>query len=230
MITKTAVTVSLLAVLTAGHPGTARPNAQDQVFLRTAHQGNLAEISAARIAQQRGTTSGVRDLATRWISDHTSADRSLVQAAIALDVVLPAAPTPAQEALTARYRNAPDAEFDPLWVSTQVTEHQRAASLVTAELTAGASPTVTALAHSAGPMISTHLRLLTALEPAVGAAIPARPDVPRPGSAPLPPPAAPPADQSSVAPVRETPGWTQPRANTAIPIPGGPWPSTTAAP
>ncbi|TQS46783.1 DUF4142 domain-containing protein [Cryptosporangium phraense] len=207
-----------------------QPNAQDRLFLRTAHQGNLAEISAARIAQQRAGTSTVRDLAARWIDDHTFADQALTQAAIALDVVLPATPTPEQEALAERYRTATADEFDRLWVSTQVTEHQRATSLATAELTAGASETVKALARAARPMVSDHLRRLADAEPAVGAAVPAEPDVPRPGSVPAVSTAPSPGWRVE-EPAGGTPGWTQPRPSaTGIPVPGGPWPSVTPAP
>ncbi|WP_051571032.1 DUF4142 domain-containing protein [Cryptosporangium arvum] len=210
-------------------------NAQDRLFLRSAHQGHLAEISGARIAQHRSATTSVRELATRWITDHTALDLRLSQAAVALDVVLPAGPDAAQEAVEARYRAAATAEFDELWVSAQITAHHRAGALVEAELRVGSSAAVKTLARELRPVIATHHRLLAAAAPAAGVVVPAEENAPPPGAVrttvPTPRSAPPPGWRVTESP--GTPGWTRPSPETSgatlspIPIPGGPGPSLT---
>ncbi|MFG1924778.1 DUF4142 domain-containing protein [Cryptosporangium sp. NPDC048952] len=222
-------------------------NEQDRLFLRSAHQGNLAELSAARIAQQKSTTRTVRDLAARWLTDHTALDLRLTQAALTLDVVLPAEPDAAQEAVEAQYRAAAAADFDELWVSTQITAHHQASALVEAELRRGSSAEVKTLAREAQPVIAAHHRLLASAAPAAGVVVPAEGNAPPPGAVrtATPSPAtpttaatgAPSAAPSSAAPtgwrVTEspgTPGWTRPSpgmTGATIPIPGGPGPSIT---
>jgi len=213
----------------------ARLNAQDRLFLRGAHQGHLTELSAARIAQRKATTPTVRELAARWITDHIALDRTLTQAAIALDVVLPAGPDATQQAVLARYRAAPAAEFDELWVSTQLTAHHQATALIEAELRAGSSVAVQTLARAARPVVAAHHRALTDAGPAVGAVVPAEENAPRPGAVrtAVPTPSSAPPPRWRVTESPGTPGWTRPSpfgAGTTlspIPIPAGPGPSLT---
>ncbi|SHN46105.1 DUF4142 domain-containing protein [Cryptosporangium aurantiacum] len=209
-------------------------NAQDRLFLRAAHQGHLAEITGARIALHQATVPVVRDLATRWIADHTTLDRALTQAAVPLDVELPAGPNADQEELAARYRETSGPEFDRLWVTTQITAHHQAEALVNAELTAGSSAAVKALARAAEPVVAAHHQLLTAAAPGVGTVIIASPNVPPPGSVPTTPSSAPPPGWRVQSPTTAPRGWTNPGFDgttlSPIPIPGGPGPSLTVGP
>ncbi|GAA3395959.1 DUF4142 domain-containing protein [Cryptosporangium minutisporangium] len=217
-----------------------RLNAQDRLFLRVAHQANLAEISAARIALSNASAPVVRDLAHRWIADHTALDRSVTSTAAALDVQLPG-PTAEQEELADRYRETSGSAFDQLWVSTQITAHHQAAALVAAELAAGSSPLVQALARAAQPVIAAHHRLLADAAPVVGTVISASPNVPPPGTVPTGPAmptstTAPSPGWRVQSPTTAPRGWTNPTPGSTdttlgpIPIPGGPGPSLTVGP
>jgi putative membrane protein len=137
-------------------------NRQDESFLTAAHQGNLAEIAAARIARRKASTQVVRDLAVRWLADHSRLDAALTRTAAQLDFGLPRSPTTQQQATADAYERMSGRAFDRLWVVTQVAGHRDAATAGMNELNRGSARPVKALAEAAAPVVEEHMRLLTA--------------------------------------------------------------------
>lgn len=140
----------------------AAPSAQDVAYLRAAHQTNLAEITTGRLATQKGVTAKVRALGARFVTDHTRLDAAVTATAAALGVSLPDAPTPEQQALAARYTAAPPAEFDQLYLTTQLEAHAKSLAATNTEITAGSDPRAKATAASAAPVIAAHHHAITA--------------------------------------------------------------------
>jgi putative membrane protein len=145
-------------------------NAEDQAFLRGAHQAHLAAVAAARVALRKATQAQTRTLANRWLTDHTRLDNALRPVAREVDVDLPAAPDATQQAVLTRYEQTNGAAFDALWVSTQRQAQASIRRLVEAELTSGQNPDVKALARETSPVIAQHAQLLDGSAPALGAA------------------------------------------------------------
>ncbi|WP_084701418.1 DUF4142 domain-containing protein [Cryptosporangium arvum] len=144
-------------------------NAQDQSFLRGAHQAHLAAVAAARIGLRKGNQE-TRDLANQWLTDHSRLDNQLRPVAKKLGVDLPARPDATQQAMLNRYEQTSGPAFDGLWVSTQ---RQAQASLrrqVEAELTGGQNEEVQTLARQTSPVVAKHAEALDDNAPAVGAA------------------------------------------------------------
>jgi putative membrane protein len=138
----------------------AQANQQDQTFLRKAHQSNLAEIQAGRLAQQKATSASVRDMGARLISDHTRLDSRLRPVANQLGVNLPDQPNPMQRQVAAQLSAKRGAAFDRAWVAAMITGHRQALADGQAELQAGSSEQVQSLARSAAPVIQGHLTML----------------------------------------------------------------------
>jgi putative membrane protein len=160
-----AVIAALLGLSVPASAATAAPvNAQDRAFLVGAHQANLAEITAAKIALQKATKPVTKQLAIRWIRDHSKLDASLRPVARKLGVALPSVPNPAQRALAAKYRATSGPAFDKLWVSTQMTAHHQAMALGDSELKRGSNPAVKHLAAASAPVVATHAQLLDKAE------------------------------------------------------------------
>ncbi|MFG1922818.1 DUF4142 domain-containing protein [Cryptosporangium sp. NPDC048952] len=159
--------VAALATLLAVLIGSAAPasattgvNTQDRTYLRAAHQANLAEITAAKIALDKATEPVTKQLARVWIRDHSRLDAALRPVARKLGVALPAAPNAQQRALAAKYRATSGPAFDRLWISTQMTAHHQAMALGDAELQKGSAAPVKKLARDAAPVIAKHGTLL----------------------------------------------------------------------
>jgi len=159
--------VAALTLLAAA-PAQAAPSQQDTAFLQAAHQSNLAEIAGGGLAQQKGQSQQVKDLGARFVADHTTLDNSLKQVAQALGVSLPDAPNADQQALAARYQAASGADFDALFISTQMDAHMAAMRNGQTELAQGSDPQAKQVAQTAAPVISAHHDQLTAAARALG--------------------------------------------------------------
>lgn len=159
--------IALLAAGAAGATTTTAPNAQDRAWLVAAHQSNLTEIAAGKAAQQKATSSVVREHGELFIRDHTRLDSSLQKVAADLGVQLPGAPNAAQQATLASVSAKSGAAFDSAWLTSQLAGHRAAKAAGATELAAGSDATVLAAAKTAAPVVQTHL---TMLEQATGAA------------------------------------------------------------
>jgi putative membrane protein len=161
-IVLTAATVAAGLLLIPSTAASAAPSGQDTSYLKAAHQSNLAEIAGGRIAEQKATSGQVKDLAARFVADHTKLDAALRKTAAALDVTLPTAPNAEQQAVAARYRAASGEQFDALFVSTQMTAHMKAMALGQAEVADGTDAQAKKAATDAAPVVASHHSALEA--------------------------------------------------------------------
>ncbi|MFI1994345.1 DUF4142 domain-containing protein [Actinoplanes sp. NPDC020271] len=141
-------------------PAQDEPSAQDAAFLKAAHQGNLAEIAAGRIAWTTSKDPTVKALAATLMRDHIHMDADLYQTARHLRVFLPDAPTDEQRALAKRYEAAGADTFDEYFISTQLAEHREALKMVAEQVSDGSEQSVKDLAAAAEPVIAHHRQLL----------------------------------------------------------------------
>jgi putative membrane protein len=135
-----AIVLSVVAALTApaaAAPAAARRLDPDAAFLRTAHQGNLAQMALGRITVGKATSPAIRRLGARFAADSARLDRAVRAAAYSLDIELDEEPNATVQQSIAVYRSAPDADFDQFFVSSQAMLHDKAARLVRAELNDG---------------------------------------------------------------------------------------------
>jgi putative membrane protein len=157
-----------LLLLPAAGAQAARPSDQDVAFLRAAHQVNLAEIAAGRIAFQKTTDPEVKKLAGKFMHDHIFMDADLTGIARELHVMLPDTPTAEQQALAKRYQAAGADTFDEYYISTQLAAHREAHQLAAAQAENGAIESVKGLAAKALPIIAHHQEELRAEAEAEG--------------------------------------------------------------
>ncbi|BBH65869.1 hypothetical protein ACTI_25540 [Actinoplanes sp. OR16] len=152
--------ISALVLIGTGSPAHARPVSPDADFLIAAHQGNLAEIAAGKLARRKGDTAAVRRLGRRLAAYHRKLDSVVQKTAIDLDVTLPDQPNSEQQTLVHRYEAASGAEFDTLFVGSQLIAHEHAVKLARVVLDTGTEPRVSKIVTRALPMIQNHQREL----------------------------------------------------------------------
>ncbi|GDY31796.1 DUF4142 domain-containing protein [Gandjariella thermophila] len=163
----------LLAVATAGAAAASQSqlSSQDQQFLRTVHQGNLAEIAVGRLAQSRGASEQVRSIGALFVADHTRLDGAVQQLASMNRVTLPEAPDAEQRAMQARLENASGSEFDRLFITGQLAAHSAVLRLGMTEEETGSSAEVKRAAADAAPVVRAHIDRLTAAARQLGVPI-----------------------------------------------------------
>jgi putative membrane protein len=134
----------------------------DRAFLVKAHQGNLAEISAGRVALAKSRNATVRHIAQQLIVDHRRLDADVRALAAKYHVKLPSAPSAQQRHDLAVVAHKSGAAFDRAWLLLQKKAHQQTLALIRVELRCGHAPLVKAAARKARPVVAMHLAMVVA--------------------------------------------------------------------
>ncbi|MEU8657545.1 DUF4142 domain-containing protein [Actinoplanes philippinensis] len=142
----------------------------DVAFLHAAHQANVAEISAGRLAWNKTANPAVKRVAAALMVDHIKMDFEVYQTARPLYVRLPEGTNEEQRALHRRYELAPRDTFDEYFVSTQLAGHRQTLRMLQEQIEEGAEPSVRAVAQKAIPVIERHGALLREAAQALGIA------------------------------------------------------------
>jgi putative membrane protein len=167
-----AFSITVASVLAPAAPAASAQgtvSAQDRTFLVQAHQSNLAEIAAGRLAQTKGTADVVRSIGALLIKDHTDLDAALKPTAAKLGVSLPSQPAPDQQAEQQRLTALSGTAFDRAWVEAMIRGHRAALAAGQEELRSGTAPEAKEAARSSAPVIQHHLDELLRAQQTVGA-------------------------------------------------------------
>jgi putative membrane protein len=139
----------------------ARPASPEAEFLIAAHQGNLAQIAAGKLAVRKSGSPAVRKLGKRFAAYHKKLDVQVKQAAETLGVRLPKEPNSEQLDLAGQYRAATATTFDKLFIDTQLFAYEHAAKLARIVLTVSNDPSIAKIVAAAGPVIEKNRIALT---------------------------------------------------------------------
>ncbi len=162
--TSAALTLTALCgVLPAAAPAfAAGPSTQDTSFVRAAHQGNLAEIAAGKDAANHATTACVRQVAAKFVTDHTKLDSDVRALARKLNVSLPSGPSAAQRrSLAAVQRKAGTSGYDAAWLKLQSAAHTETLAMIDREISSGSSSAAVAAAKATRPVVKMHLAMVS---------------------------------------------------------------------
>lgn len=114
----------LVATLTV--PMARAADSASLAFMKTAIQGNLAEISVGKLAADKGSTEAVKSYGRMLVEDHNKANQDATDAAKSLGVAaLPLAPDAEQQALHDRLATEPGKKFDTDLVNAMLQDHQK---------------------------------------------------------------------------------------------------------
>jgi putative membrane protein len=145
------------APATAAH---AEPSVSDAdvTFVKTIHQGNLAEIAAGEDAGANAVSDCVKEVGAALVRDHGRLDEQLTALAEQLDITLPDAPTPEQQQQLAELQEKAGTEaYDTGWLAAQEAAHEQTLELIDQEVEGGTNEEVKAAAEAARPVVEMHL-------------------------------------------------------------------------
>lgn len=141
-------------------PTTANVSAQDKAWLAATHQGNVAEIEAGQLAQDKSGSAQIQSEGARLVADHMRLDQSLVALAEKVGADLPSGPTAEQAAQQQQLGALTGSEFDNQLIADLITGHQQAIAATRTQVAHGTNPEVVALAQQALPVMEKHLNML----------------------------------------------------------------------
>ena len=209
----------------AAAQGAAQPSAQDTQYLQAIHQVNLAEIATGNTAQQKASDQQVKDLAARFVTDHTQLDQAVQSTASQTGVTLPNEPTADQKVVMDHLQSLSGRDFDTQWVSAQLTMHTQAQQATETEIAQGTDNAIKQVAETALPVLQAHIDALTALAQSLGIPVTGGTESASPSGTPSPSATteAPTPGETTEAPVPGGPTEEPaPGATTEAPLPGGP--------
>lgn len=160
------VTTAVAALVLAGaSAGTALATEcyRDEAFLRSFHQGNMAQIQASKDAVKHAVYRCTRDAGKMMVMNHEKLDRIIRDIAYRQDVSLPADVPAAQQAMLKTLRaNARTKDYDKLWLAGEETGHLQTLALLDDEITNGQDPVSRDAARDARPVVARHLDVIHA--------------------------------------------------------------------
>ena len=96
-----------------------------QQFITKAIQGNLAEVSLGKLAQDKGNGDGVRSFGQMLVTDHSSANEKAIAVAKDIGVQPPTEPSKAQKATYDKLSKLSGAAFDREFIKHMVDDHKK---------------------------------------------------------------------------------------------------------
>ncbi|HEY7187023.1 MAG TPA: DUF4142 domain-containing protein [Vicinamibacterales bacterium] len=145
---------------TTPHEGEhAKGSAADLDFAKKAAAGGAAEVQVTELAQQKATSSDVKQLASRLHTDHMKANDELKKIASEKGWTLPTEPTADQKAKKEKLEKLSGNAFDKAFVDMMVTNHK--ANIPNFERVAshGSDPDLKQFASSTVPTLKEHLEM-----------------------------------------------------------------------
>jgi putative membrane protein len=154
------------AIPAAQDAGASKP---DRKFVETATAAGIAEVEMAKVAQQRGGSTGLKAFADRMVADHGKANRELASIAAAKGIAVPDRISGKDQRALARLRTLRGEKFDTEYLKTQLAAHKRAVALFKREAEDGKDGELKAFASAALPTLQQHLAMGTELSTKRGA-------------------------------------------------------------
>jgi putative membrane protein len=129
---------------------------QEQQFIRSAAQSNLAEIKIGQLALEKAKDVNVKSMAKQMVLDHTKANSDLAMIAKKLGQSLPKDLDHQHNASFMALSSTLTGAFDALYVEQMVQSHQNAIRLMTTEFQKGSTSELKAYAAAYLPKIKMH--------------------------------------------------------------------------
>jgi putative membrane protein len=133
--------------------------AEDKQFMKTAMEGDMAEIQLAQLAQQKASSDQVKQFAQRMITDHTKMDAQMKPMAQQFGVEAPTQLDAKHKAVEAKLQALSGDQFDQEYIKAMVADHSEDDQAFIREETAASSPDLKSTVTQAEPTIAEHLRM-----------------------------------------------------------------------
>jgi putative membrane protein len=130
----------------------------DQAFAMMAAEGGLAEVQLAKLAQERASSPGVKQLAQRLVQDHTKANQELMALAKNKDMDLPDELDDTHEDLAKLFSRLEGAQFDREFLRYQLMHHEKDVASFGLQAKEGQDADLKAFAAKQLPVLQEHLK------------------------------------------------------------------------
>jgi putative membrane protein len=146
-----------------GMPAPTEANTDDRLFVLLVGAGGLAEVEAAKLANDRSRDPHVKAFAQQMAHDHSGANDELARIARDSGLPMPTAPDPDHQAQKRELESLAPAQFDIAYLRAQVVDHQKTSTLLEWEIAQGQNANLQQYAKATLPVVTHHLQEVQAL-------------------------------------------------------------------
>jgi putative membrane protein len=139
--------------------------ASDRTFMRKAAEGGKAEVELGKLAQEKASSSEVKQFGERMVNDHTKAGDQLKQVAEKEGVTLPDKLNAKDAATKARLEKLSGEAFDRAYMQDMVKDHTQGVAEFRTEARNGKDPEVKNFASQTLPTLEDHLKEAKSIAP-----------------------------------------------------------------
>jgi putative membrane protein len=140
----------------------------DEQFLISVAEFNFEQILLGKLAQQRSSSTAVRDLAKMLEEDHRETRTALGSMAIIKSISIPGAPTKAAHDIYDKINAAPVEAFDAAYLTEVIASHNDAITLFELCLRSNHDADIQAWAQGRLPVLRLHLSSAMELDAQLG--------------------------------------------------------------
>ena len=145
-----------------GTPGTA--SVFDATFAKKAASGGMAEVKLGQLAQEKASSSAVKEFGKRMENDHSKAGDQLKDVASKNNINLPTDMDKKDQATYDNLSKLSGAEFDRVYAQHMVTDHEQDVEEFKNEASTGKNPDLKSFASKTLPTLQDHLRQAREME------------------------------------------------------------------
>jgi putative membrane protein len=139
----------------------------DKAFVEKAAEGGLAEVQAAKLAEQKSQSDAVKQFAQKMVEDHTQNNDELAKLAQSKGLTPPADPNATQQKQEAKLEGLDGAKFDRAYIRDQIQDHLAMLRLMQREASNGKDPDLKTFAQQTATVVQEHLIMAKQLKPGV---------------------------------------------------------------
>jgi len=155
----TSLVAAACLFMTARAEEKARPTVTDEQFVIRASADGLAEVELGKLAADRAGAAEVKKFGHHMVEDHTKANKELI--ALANKKMFPVAAQmgPTHQATAAMLARLQSNEFDRVYMTQMVKDHEEAVALFTAKAQDAKDADLKAFAAKTLPTLKEHLQM-----------------------------------------------------------------------
>jgi putative membrane protein len=146
----------------------AMGDAKDESFFKHAAAGGMAEVSAGKLAQQKGSSQSVKDFGAMMVKDHSAANEKLQALASSQGVKLPSGPSLMEKAMGKELKMKSGDSFDKAYIKEQIKAHKDTIALFQKEISSGQDTQAQQFASATLPTLQAHLAKINQIAGAAG--------------------------------------------------------------
>ena len=162
-MSKTLILSLTIAAVVTGPSYVLAKDQPNQAFIKKAIEGNLAEVAVGQLAQQKGSSDGVKSFGRQLETDHSTANQKAISVATSLNVMPPGEPNKQQKEIHQKLSRLSGAAFDREFVKNMVTDHKKDIAEYEKEAKRQNDPAAT-YASETLPTLHNHMQMVQSLE------------------------------------------------------------------